>query len=300
MTTYQTAAAFRRALEDRLLAQSNRTAVPLVRLRKLVAFDRFLARMVQSQPGVWMLKGGLAFQMRLGDRARTTKDMDVLLTIPPSQVQRALNNAALLDLNDWFTFSVRAATSALPEPDEGGVRFFITSRLDSRAFETFHVDVGIGDPVVEPAENFTTPPLLAFADIAPLTIPCYPLAQHLAEKVHAYVRPRSAGESTRVKDMIDILLAAELMQVNGSALLAAIRATFTAQADCEPPSSLPEPPRTWAMTFKKMAGELGLKQTDLADGIAAARNFLEPVLNGAATGMWSPMAQIWLPADQTP
>lgn len=300
MSTYQTGAAFRRALEDRLLTRSNRTAVSLIRLRKLVAFDRFLARMVQSQPGVWMLKGGLAFQMRIGDRARTTKDIDILLTIPTPQVQRALNSAASLDLGDWFGFTVRPATSALPAPNEGGTRFFVTSRLDSRIFETFHVDVGVGDPVIEPAENFTTPPLLTFADIDPIVIPCYPLAQHLAEKMHAYVRPRATGESTRVKDLIDILLAAELMQVNGSALLSAIRATFAVQADREPPSSFPDPPKGWAVTFRRMAEEVGLSHTNLVDGVAAARRFLEPALNGVATGTWSPIEQTWLPINQAP
>lgn len=62
MTTYQTGATFRRALEDRLLAQSHQTTVSLVRLRKLVAFDRFLARLIQAQPGAWILKGGLALK----------------------------------------------------------------------------------------------------------------------------------------------------------------------------------------------------------------------------------------------
>ena len=71
---YRTGTDFRRALEDRLLAQSNRTSGSLVRLRKLVAFDRFLARLVQAQPGAWMLKGGLALQLRMGSHARTTKD----------------------------------------------------------------------------------------------------------------------------------------------------------------------------------------------------------------------------------
>lgn len=56
--TYSSGAAFRRALEDRLLAQSLRSNTPLVRLRKLVAFDRFLARLVQTHPGGWLLKGG--------------------------------------------------------------------------------------------------------------------------------------------------------------------------------------------------------------------------------------------------
>ena len=48
--TYGSSASFRRALEDRLRAQSLQTGAPLVRLRKMVAFDRFLARLLQDQP----------------------------------------------------------------------------------------------------------------------------------------------------------------------------------------------------------------------------------------------------------
>ncbi len=76
---YANPAAFRQALESRLRAQSVSSGVPLVRLRKMVAFERFLARLVADQPEDWMLKGGLALQFRLGDRARTTKDIDLLL-----------------------------------------------------------------------------------------------------------------------------------------------------------------------------------------------------------------------------
>jgi hypothetical protein len=47
---YDSGASFRRALEDRLRSQSLQTGAPLVRLRKMVAFDRFLVRLVQDQP----------------------------------------------------------------------------------------------------------------------------------------------------------------------------------------------------------------------------------------------------------
>lgn len=60
MTTYQSGAAFRRALEDRLASQSAKTQMPLIRPRKLVVFDRFLARLVELGPDTWLLKGGLA------------------------------------------------------------------------------------------------------------------------------------------------------------------------------------------------------------------------------------------------
>jgi len=71
---YESSAAFRRALEDRLRRQSLTSGTPLVRLRKMVAFERFLARLVVAQPRSWVLKGGLALQFYLGERARTTQD----------------------------------------------------------------------------------------------------------------------------------------------------------------------------------------------------------------------------------
>jgi len=42
---YETAAAFRQALEQRLLTRSKETGSSLVRLRKTVVFDRLLARL---------------------------------------------------------------------------------------------------------------------------------------------------------------------------------------------------------------------------------------------------------------
>jgi len=63
---YKTPAAFRRALEERLRRQSLETGQPLARLRKMVAFDRFLARLAKKAPQAWIVKGGFALQLRLG------------------------------------------------------------------------------------------------------------------------------------------------------------------------------------------------------------------------------------------
>lgn len=101
---YQTSAGFRRALEERLRQHSQASAMPLARLRKMVAFERFLARLVTAQPDSWVLKGGLALQFRLGERARTTQDVDLLLgeVISVVEIHQKLVNAALLDLRNWF------------------------------------------------------------------------------------------------------------------------------------------------------------------------------------------------------
>lgn len=95
---YETGADFRRALEDRLLAQGRSTGRPLIRLRRAVVFDRFLARLLVAEPGAWVLKGGLALQLQLGDRARVTNDVDVLLVEPLADLRVIVAEVALLDL----------------------------------------------------------------------------------------------------------------------------------------------------------------------------------------------------------
>ena len=293
--TYQTAAAFRRALETRLVAESTETGTPLVRLRKLVAFDRFLARLTQAYPHDWLLKGGLALQLRIGEHARTTQDVDVLLTLPRTAMHSAVMHALSLDLTDWFVFVIRPASASLPGPTpDGGHRFFITALVDRRTFESFHVDIGLDDPVLEPAESLTTPPLLAFAGIPPTTIPCYPISQHLAEKIHAYVKPRASGESTRVQDLVDTLLIATHMPVAAAALRAARQVTFAAQGADAPPFSLPAPPAAWTSKYQRLAQDVGLDDTTLSAAFEHARRFLDPVLSGQTTGTWSPIAHAWL------
>ena len=148
---------------------------------------------------------------------------------------------------------------------------------------------------VEPAENLATPALLAFADIPPTQVPCYPLTQQIAEKAHAYTRPHLAGESSRVKDLVDILLMAGIEQVDGRVLYQPLEATFNARKTHALPLHLPDPPATWSAPFRRLAEETGLGYRTLTDAGETARRFLDPVLQGKATGTWDPMAWSWQP-----
>ena len=57
---YATSAAFRQALDDRLKTEAANTGLGTARLRKRVAFELFLRRLVAVAPGRWILKGALA------------------------------------------------------------------------------------------------------------------------------------------------------------------------------------------------------------------------------------------------
>ncbi|MCO6449911.1 MAG: nucleotidyl transferase AbiEii/AbiGii toxin family protein [Caldilineales bacterium] len=291
---YDSSAAFRQALEARLLNESRSRDLSLMWLRKLVAFDRFLARLLADQPYRWLIKGGLALQLRLHNQGRMTKDLDVGIAATELDVHQLLVKAALLDLGDHFQYTVtrpaRSDTQAL-----GGQRYDVISRLDTRLFEQFHVDVSVGDPVVGTIDQFEMPPLLAFADIQQTIVPCSPIPQHIAEKLHAYTRPHATGASTRVKDLVDILVMAELQSISLLTLRQALLATFTHAGTHEMPMHFPRPPQTWATPFRRLARDLALPQQNLAQATQAANQFLDPVLSGADDVIWRPASWTWQP-----
>lgn len=268
---------------------------PLARLRKMVVFDRFLARLAEKQPEAWIVKGGFALQLRLGDRARTTKDIDVSATNRWTREETIahLRAAASLDLGDWFEFEVGEPAEAGTGAPGGGFRFPLRCLLDGRQFDDFHLDVGYGDPVLEAPEVLTAPDLLGFAQIASATVRCYPLTMQVAEKLHTFTRTYASGETSRTRDLADILLAASLEQFSSTKLKQAIDATFHARGLHAIPEKLPDPPARIAESYRKLARELDLPWTTMEQAGQAAAAFLNPVLESRIVRKWDPVLWKW-------
>ncbi len=290
---YRTAAAFKAALLNRLRERSLKGGPPLATLKKMVAFDRFLARLVRGAPGMWTLKGGLALQWRMGVRARTTKDVDATLIGNLEEARSRLMHAPSLDLGDWFQFEVGRPRKEATGAPEAALRFSINCLLDGRSFDQFPFDVGASDPIGKNVQEVTGPSLLDFAEIAPATVPCYPLDSQIAEKLHAYTRQYSGGGSSRVKDLVDILLIASLGSLDSQSLIRAIGETFRARGTHPLPRDLPDPPGGWSSTYRKMVRQLNLGWPTLEEAAEAAARFLNPVLQGTATGKWDPGTWQW-------
>lgn len=147
---YSTAGAFRQSLEERLKTISRQEGTDFQRLCRQVAFDRLLARLAQSSSTDWILKGGYAMELRFGT-ARSTRDLDFTLRAGNNQTALLLLQvAAGLDMADFFTFRAGEAIADLDAAPYGGARFPVESRIDGRIFVRFHVDIGIGDEILEP------------------------------------------------------------------------------------------------------------------------------------------------------
>jgi len=183
---YETSEAFRTALEQRLKSEAESNGTALMRLRKRVAFERFLARLAASESSGWVLKGAFALELRLGLRTRTTKDIDLGRADDEEAATEHLSAATGVDLGDFFDFEVRRTPALDAAAGFQAVRYTVRADLAGRRFEQFPVDVALSESSPLEAEPLVGVNSLEFADVAALELPVVSLEQHVAEKLHAY------------------------------------------------------------------------------------------------------------------
>lgn len=289
---YETPGALRQALEDRLRERSLSSGEDLGRLRRLVAFDRVLARLfADRRDAPWILKGGFSLEIRYRMGARATKDLD--LSIPDvgalgdlsggvvATVLDRLRAAVERDPGDGFRVAIGARRIGLVGPPGGGARFPVEVHLAGRPFATFHLDVGIGDGIIGEPEWMAGEEFLAFAGIPPARVALLPVAQQIAEKLHAYTKPREGRANTRVKDLVDLMLVLEREAPGPPAVKAAVEATFSRPGSHRIPAVLPEPPVGWDSTYRELAQETAVSTPTCAEAHARLSEFWNTLGHGA-------------------
>ena len=118
---------FRQALDNRLKTEASRTGLPLARLRKQVAFELFLRRLVAVAPNRWVLKGALALELRLKATTRPTRDIDLGRDDDEQAAIEDMTAAQQLALDDFFTYNA-IRTDEFDRTDEfAAVRFHVTA-----------------------------------------------------------------------------------------------------------------------------------------------------------------------------
>ncbi|HEY4046503.1 MAG TPA: nucleotidyl transferase AbiEii/AbiGii toxin family protein [Acidobacteriaceae bacterium] len=258
---YATGAALRAALEERLKQIVKAEGTELQRLRRQVAFDRFLARLFRSADTQWVLKGGYAMELRF-QIARATKDLDftvrTISALAGDAVLEHLQEAGRLDMNDFFSFRVGAPMMNLDGAPYGGSRYPVEATMGQRTFVKFHLDVGIGDIVLDPLERIQTRDWFAFAEIPPASVPMIQREQQFAEKLHAYTLPRVGTANSRVRDLVDMILLIQSGTLGTSVVAEALLRTFSRRGTHPVPAALEPPPSDWSMPFERFADECHL------------------------------------------
>jgi hypothetical protein len=175
---------------------------PARRVHTMVAIDRLLQRLLRSTGwGTWVVKGGYANQLRSPREARTTEDVNLAIDAAIEAADAMLAGAIETDLEDQFTFELAGPPRVLAGPPGGGLRYLVVARLGGQELVRFKLDVSARDAIVGPLEEHPSDPIVELLGYARATLPVYPVAQQLAEKLHAYTVPRER-DNTRVKDLV--------------------------------------------------------------------------------------------------
>lgn len=261
---YTSPIAMRTALEQRLKTLAHESNQDIMRLRRQISFDRFLARLFSGEDSNrFVLKGGYSIELRLSN-ARTTKDIDISFddrTINiinnPTKFRELVQKATRINLNDYFEYTVGESILDLENALYGGFRFPVECKMAGRRFSQFHIDIASGDIWLNTHEELLGHRWLEFAGIETPKFSTISSEQQFAEKVHSYSVPRKT-QNSRVKDLVDMFLLIDNSKLVTTKLHDAIKSTFSRRKTHDIPSKLNNPPDLWKVPFEKLAKECGI------------------------------------------
>ena len=264
------------ALEQRLLNQSRESGVGLDRQRRRVVFQRVVARLHIAQPGRWVLKGGMALEVRLRDAARLTKDVDLGLRdniAGADELHDRLSEALTADpFSDRFALAV-GPFAQLVEDEAGDVtwRAKVTAHLAGRPFGAVQVDISPRAYELEHTDVVALPNALDFAGIDAPSIEIIDVHRHAAEKLHAMFKDFGERENTRVRDLVDFVILCEHDLLDVAALAAALRQVWHERDGTELPDTPPPLPANWSERYEQLAAEHRLITTSFAAALVVVR-----------------------------
>lgn len=214
--------------------------------------------------------------------ARATRDVDLVVREPRTYldnsnsseaIRNALQEAVSIDLDDYFDFAVAQSEASLEGPKYGGTRFSVEASVGGRQYDRFSVDVALDLSPLRPVEILSVNGWLAEYGFPPVSYHMTNIEQQFAEKIHAYTFPRSIGENSRVKDLVDLALLAKSDRMNAKPLVKSIGTVFRIRGTHQLPGVLPPPPESWEQPFRELAKECDLEIT-MSEAIQHVQDYL--------------------------
>ena len=213
--TYDTPQALRAALEARIRNASSATGVSPRPAPRRVLFERIVARLEAPSPGRWVLKGGMALEVRLRDAARLTKDIDLGLRDEiggAGDLRERLGRALGRDDRTATASSSPSGHRLRSREDGGGAHHLACCGRASacrKAVRRDQVDSHLVPTSLTRPTLVPFPSSLDFAGIETVQVEIVDVHRHAAEKLHAMLRDFGDRENTRVRDLVDLVLLIE-------------------------------------------------------------------------------------------
>jgi hypothetical protein len=266
-----------RALTRYVAAYARETGADVARVRRVISFMAIAGALRQAARADgdtprFVVKGGVALELRFRDRARATRDLDLILNHDAGDPLDVLEEALAAPF-EGFAFRRKGEEFRMRS---GAVRVKIQVSYQGREWGTVEVDVGRREGETEVELVPGIPLLHEFGITGPEELECISLRHHVAQKFHAMTRPLPDGTpNDRFRDLVDVLMMRALV-VDYAALCAACEEVFARRGTHAWPPVV-APPDNWREPFARMAAENDLPIREIGAAVAAIQRFITDV-----------------------
>ncbi|MDR2620208.1 MAG: nucleotidyl transferase AbiEii/AbiGii toxin family protein [Propionibacteriaceae bacterium] len=243
-----------------------------------------------DQQPLFLVKGGLYLELRLGLKARATKDVDTLFRGGAAELERAVD-AILADPWEPFMFERTEFERIVNAPRlVKPYRFDVKLIVRGKTWRSIRVEVSFPEGRIgSMSEPVPAPPVEFFGVKSPDEIVGIAMDYQIAQKSHAATDPNIPPDmvNDRVRDVIDLVLIKENLYADNptpATLRDACVDVFNARA--EEAKALGVTPRFWPPTFvanaawerayPALAESVGMDYT-LEEAITIAQSWIDAI-----------------------
>ena len=218
----------------------------------------------------FLLKGGVAMELRLQLQARATKDTDIIvITAPGVSIVDALRDALA---EPYLDFAFRLA-NVRGIGDTPAQAMEVKMTYKNKAWATLRLEAsppeaGAAEP--EPIDAFR---LTRLGLDGPEQVICQSLRYQMATKLHAVTERFPDRENDRFRDLIDLLLLREL-EPNLGRVADACREIFGERAKHSWPPRLAVEP-SWPEQYRALAVDQGFAIEDVEPAVELVRVLID-------------------------
>ena len=293
--TYRSAAALEMAVKEAAKASPQDTGRAIAGFY----FHRLLCRVFAGGNGSFVLKGGRSVLARTLD-GRATRDIDLLSTRDNlDDALASLRKLAQQDLGDFVVFEYAGAEPIKPDDEyRNGLSVRFVPMLGVKRMQAISIDLVVDEVPLEGAELVSPADRIDVKGLETCDYLVYPAGAALADKLCALAERHNGRASSRVKDLVDIVVYALTCDVDGADLQARLRCEIAVRKIGPIESfALPE---EWAgaqsRPHAKLCAQTGIPahQHDIGEASKLAAELLDPALKRRCDGLrWNHESLSW-------
>jgi hypothetical protein len=262
-----------------LTESANHSGTTAGRLRRWLGFMIVAAmldnaRHLDGGEPTFLIKGGVAMELRIGGSARATRDLDAALRAAISELAEHLDPALRAGFGDFGA----TRTELEPIRDTGAVRCDIKITYRNRPVVTVPVEVAeVEASMGSEVDHVPTRPFSDLGIEGPASAACIGVRWQIAQKVHACTERLDDVNNDRFRDPLDLQLLADLVDdPEWPAVRVACVEVFQSRESHAWPPTLTIPD-DWADGYHALAIEAGFTVHDVDQAAVAVRAIVDRI-----------------------